>query len=132
MVLEPKVVKLVIVEGAELRRQPPKGPDKPELRCDDVDHETKPRLLRKLEAILSFTLHLGERVSRREKVGIQVVAAIAGIDEVTHFVRSIKGATYQITATPDMSRPGNDEVSETHIRAGLRRSTTRRRCLARG
>ena len=68
MALEPKLIKLLIVEGAEFRRQATEGPDKPELRGDDVNDETEPHLLRKLEAILGFTLHLNERISRREKV----------------------------------------------------------------
>ena len=75
MALEPKLIKLPIVKGAEFRRQAPESPDKPELRGDDVDDETKPSLLGKLEAILGFTLHLSERISRGEKVRVQVVAA---------------------------------------------------------
>ena len=56
MALEPKLIELFIVKGAEFRRQATEGPDKPELRGDDVNDETKPSLLRKLEAILGFTL----------------------------------------------------------------------------
>ena len=70
--LEPALVELRVVEGAEVRRQSTKRPDQPELRGDDVDDETEPRLLRKFEPILGFALHLDERISRREKVRVQV------------------------------------------------------------
>ena len=46
----------LVVEGAEFRRQAAEGPDKPELRGDDVNDETEPHLLRKLETVLGFTL----------------------------------------------------------------------------
>ena len=38
---------------------------------DHVADETELRLLRKVEAILGFTLHLNERISRRDKQGDQ-------------------------------------------------------------
>jgi hypothetical protein len=37
MALEPKLIKLPVIKGAEFRRQATKSPDKPELRGDDVD-----------------------------------------------------------------------------------------------
>ena len=37
---------------------------------------SEPRLLRKLEATLGFALHLSERIARREKIRVQVVAAV--------------------------------------------------------
>ena len=73
MALEPKLIKLPIVKGAEFRRQATEGPDKPELRGNEVNDETEPHLLGKLEAMLGFTLHLNERISRRQKVRVQVV-----------------------------------------------------------
>ena len=76
-------------------------------------------LLRKLEAILGFTLHLSERISRREKVRVQVVAAVRRKGEVTDLVRGIERATHQIAASPDMSRPRHDDISERHIGSSL-------------
>ena len=73
MALEPKLIKLLIVEGAEFRRQAAQRPDQPELGGDDVNDETEPRLLREGEPILGFALHLGERIARREKVRVQVL-----------------------------------------------------------
>ena len=70
--LDPKLVKLLIVEGAECRRQAAERPDQPELRGDDVNDKTEPRLLRERETMLGFALHLGERIARREKVRVQM------------------------------------------------------------
>src|SRR5271163_883549 len=83
MALESKLIESLIVEGAKFRGQPTKGPNKSELRCDVVNDETEPDLLRKLEAILGFTLHFHERISDREKVLDQVVAAISRKGKVT-------------------------------------------------
>src|SRR5258708_23989014 len=105
MALELKLVEPLIVEGAEFRRQATEGPDKPELRGDDVNDETEPGLLRKLEAILRFTLRLNERISHGEKVRVQVDWTISRKREVTDFVRRIEGATHQIAASTDMFRP---------------------------
>src|SRR5882724_4021920 len=74
MALEPQFIKLFIVKGTELRRRTTEGPDEPELRGDDVNGEAKPGLLRKLEAFLGLTLHLHERISRRQKDRVQVEA----------------------------------------------------------
>ena len=71
MALDPKLVKLRIVEGAECRRQAPQRPDQPELGGDEVDDKPEPRLLCEREAMLGFALHLGERIARREKVRVQ-------------------------------------------------------------
>ena len=119
MALEPKLIELLIVKAAELRRQAAERPDQPELRGDDIDDQTEPGLLRERQAMLGFTLHLNERISRREKVRVQLVAAIRGKGEVTDLVRGIERATHQIAAGPDMSRPRHDDSSEGHIGTGL-------------
>src|SRR5439155_7753915 len=119
MALEPKLIEPIIVKGAEFRRQTTEGPDKPELRGDDVNDETEPSLLRKLEAILGFTLRLNKRISHGEKVRVQVDWSISRKREVTDFVRGIEGATNQIAASPDMFRPWHDDIAETHIGTGL-------------
>src|SRR5262249_5773751 len=74
----------------------------------------------KLETILGFTLHLHELISRREKVRDQVVAAVSCIGQVTDFVRGIEGATHQIAAGLDMSRPWRDVISKDHIGSSLK------------
>ena len=63
MALEPSLIELLVVEGAEFRRQAAQRADQPELRGDEVDDEAEPHLLRKREAILGFALHLGERIA---------------------------------------------------------------------
>jgi hypothetical protein len=70
MALEPKFIELFIVEQAELRRQPTERPDKPELHGDVVDGVMGPRFLRKLKALLGFTLYFNKRISRRKKICI--------------------------------------------------------------
>src|SRR5262249_22179234 len=82
--------------------------------------ETKPRLLGKLEAILGLVLHLGERISGREEVCIDVVAAERCKSEVAYLVRSLESATQQITARPNMLRPRHNKISEGHVRSGLK------------
>jgi hypothetical protein len=68
MVFELKLIERLIVEAAEFRGETTEGPDKAELGGDDVNDETELRFLSKLEAFLSFTLHLNEHISRREEV----------------------------------------------------------------
>ena len=94
--------------------------DKSELGGDLVTDETEPNLPRKLEPILGLTLHLRERISRREKVRDQVVAAVCRKGKVTDPVGGIEGATYQIAASLDMSRPWQDDISERHIGSSLK------------
>src|ERR1700688_2340374 len=117
--LKPKLIKLPIVKGAEFRCQAAEGPDKPELQRYGVDSEAKPRLLRKLEAVLCFTLRVDERISRREKVRVQVLAGDRRIGEVARLVCGIESLTQQIAAGLDMSRPWHDVISEDYIGPGL-------------
>ena len=67
MALELKLIKPLIVEAAKFRGQPTEGPDKSELRGDDVNDEAEPRLLGKRETVLGFRLHLGKRISHCKK-----------------------------------------------------------------
>src|SRR5262249_1795517 len=55
----------------------------------------------------------------REKVRDQVIAAVSCIGQVTDFVRGIEGATHQITAGLNMSRPWCDVISKDHIGSSL-------------
>src|SRR5882724_6949721 len=119
MALELKLIEPLIVEGAECRRQATERPDQPELRGDDVNDETEPGLLRKLEAILGFTLHLDERISRRQKVRVQVVAAVRRKTEVANLVRSLERPMYQVSTNPDMFGPWHDVTSKSQIGPGL-------------
>src|ERR1700722_10452918 len=112
MLLKPELIKLGIVKGAELRGQATKGTDKPELRGDDVNDQTKPSLLGKREAVLGFTLDLSERISRGEKVRVQVVAAISRKSEIAGLVRSVERQTHQVTACPNVFPPWYHEYSE--------------------
>src|ERR1700757_2333213 len=119
MPFERDLIKSLFVERAEFRRQTPKGPNKPELRANDVDDETKPHFLRKVQAMLGFALHINERIAGCEKVPIQCLAAVCCKSEVAGLARGLESTTQQITANPDMFRPWHDEISEAHMGPGL-------------
>ncbi len=118
MPLEPLLVELGVVEAAELRRQTAQRPDQLELRGDDVDDETEPRLAREVEPGLGLSLHLGERIAAGEKVRDEVVAAVGRIGEVAGLLRRVEGAPHQRTARPDMPRPGIHDGSRRPGRRG--------------
>src|SRR6185503_4808306 len=107
-----------IVKRSEGRCQTTKHPDQAELRSNDVNDETEPRLLCKVETLLGFTLRVSQPISRREKIRVQVVAAVGGKREVTGLVRGIERATHQVTARRDVLRPRHDEIAEGHICPG--------------
>src|SRR5712675_2931621 len=119
MALDPTLIELLIVEGAECRRQAAQRPDQPELGGDAVNDKPEPRLLREREAVLSFAFRLGKRIACREKVRVQLVAAVGSVSEVAHLVCRLKGAAHQIAASPDMSRPGQNDITKVHIGPGL-------------
>ena len=69
--------------------------------------------------MLGFALHLGQRIARREQVRGQFVAAIGGVSEVADLVGRLERAAQQIAASPDMSRPRQNDVAKIHIDPGL-------------
>src|SRR6202162_3842546 len=119
MALYPTLIKLLIVEAAEGRRQTAQRPDQPKLGGDGVNDKPEPRLLREREAMLGFAFHLGKRIARREKVRVQLVAAVGGVSEVADLVCRLERAAHQIAASPDMSRPRHDDISKVHVGPGL-------------
>src|SRR6267154_3422086 len=119
MALDPRLIELRIVEAAECRRQAAQCTDQPELGGDAVNDKPEPRLLREREAMLGFAFRLGKRIARREKIRVQLVAAVGGVSEVADLDCRLEGAAHQITAGPDMSRPGHNAVSKLHIGPGL-------------
>src|ERR1700730_13348727 len=118
MALDPTLIKLIIVKGAEFRRQTAQRPDQPELGGDGVNDKPKPRLLREREAVLGFALYLGKRIARREKVRVQFVAAVGGVSEVADLVCRLERTAHQLAASPDMSRPGQNDIAKVHIDPG--------------
>jgi hypothetical protein len=87
-VLDPKLLKLPIIKGSKCRRQSAKSSDQLKLSGSDVGDELEARLLRKREYSLGFTLHINKRLSGREKVRRQMVAA-GRVDEVAHLIRCL-------------------------------------------
>src|ERR1700741_4267316 len=118
MALESELIKQSIVKEAEFGRQPTKSPYEFELRGNDVNDQTEPSLLGKLEAILGFTLDLNQRISPSQKLCVHVVAAVSRIGEVADLVRSLECATHQVTASPDMPRPWHNETTECYVCSG--------------
>src|SRR5882762_6236123 len=119
MALHPKLIKLLIVEGAKRRRQSPESPDQPKLCGHSVNDRPKPCFLRKGESILGLTLRIIERVARREKVRGQVATAKRRVSDVADIGCCLERAPYQIPASPDMFRPGQNDISKVHIGPGL-------------
>src|ERR1700740_3036158 len=119
MALEPKVIKLSIVEGTKLVRQATEGSDQPKLPGNAVNDETEPGLLRKLEPVLGFTLNLNERIACREQDRAQVRTTVCRKRELTDFVSCIERPTQQISAIIHMLRPGHDQICKAHIRSDL-------------
>jgi hypothetical protein len=114
-VFEAAFIELLLVKTSECRRQTTKRPDQLELRSNDRNDEAESRLMCKLETLLGFTLRFGQRISRCEKICIQVVAAICPEREVAGSIRDIERATYQITTRPNVPRPWHNEIAERHV-----------------
>src|SRR4029077_9446655 len=122
MTFEPKLIKLSIIEAAELGCQASERPNQIELSRNGIDDETKPCPLRKLEAFLGFAVRVDERVSRREQIGVQAEATISRKGEIADPVCRIKGSMDQISSGSDMPRPRDDKISERKIDTGLEAS----------
>src|SRR5271170_2071995 len=69
--------------------------------------------------MLGLTLHLDERIARREKLRSQHVASVGRISDIAAVVCGLKCATHQITTSPDMSRPGQNAISKIRKGPGL-------------
>src|SRR5262249_54570469 len=118
--LEPKLIELVIIEGAKSRGQAAKGSEEAELRFDVVDDAAARNPLHKPEATLGFTLHVDQLIPCYQPVLDQVVAANTRVGHVTYFVCDIESAMHQIAAGPDMPHPRQDDVAETIIGSSLK------------
>src|ERR1700730_17661677 len=112
MALDPQLIKLLIVEGAKRRRQSPESPDQPELCGHSVNDGPAPALRRKGQPILGLTLRIIERVARREKVGGQLPAAKRRVSDVANLVCCLERAVHQLSASPDLFRPGQNDISK--------------------
>ena len=113
--LDPSLIKLLIVKGAECRRQAAQRSDQPELAGDGINDKTEPRLLSKREAAFGFAFHLGKWIACREKVRVQFVTAVGGVSEIADLVCRLERAAHKIAAFPDMSRPGQNDIAKVHI-----------------
>src|ERR1700684_868006 len=119
MIFELALVEPFIIEGAEFWRQVAQSPDKAELRGDNVDDKTKPRLPREVEPIFGFALRIAERISGCEKIRVQVVAAVSRKGEVADFNCGFESATHQIPAGLDVPCPRHNKIPKGHVGSGL-------------
>src|SRR5215469_15575770 len=119
MAFESRLIEPPVVKGAKFRRRTTECSDKPDLCSDDINDETEPNLLGKLEAVLGFTLNLKQRISRRQQVRIHDIAAVRRKIEVADLVCNLKSTTHQITASADMFRPWRNKASEQQVGLGL-------------
>src|SRR3984957_15102943 len=114
MVFHPRLIQIPIIEAAEFRGQAAERPNERKLRRDEVNDQAVAYLSQKRERILGLTLHVHKLFARREKI-TDKEATGGRPGKVTHFVRGIEGATYEIATGPDMSRPEHDDISENRI-----------------
>ncbi|CAB3810408.1 hypothetical protein LMG28614_07271 [Paraburkholderia ultramafica] len=116
--LNRKLTKLLVVEGAEGWRQAAQRSNERELRRHDVNGEPEPDLMRERETVLGLVLRLNERVASREQVCVQQIAGVRRMREIADPIGGVKRAAQQITAVADMPGPCH-EVSTLHIGPGL-------------
>src|SRR5258708_36373568 len=69
--------------------------------------------------MLSFAVHVNQRISDGKKVGVQIVATVSRKRKVADFAGSVEGAAYQISAVLDVPRPRHDKIPEGHVGARL-------------
>jgi hypothetical protein len=119
MVFELAFAEMFIVKRSEFWRQAAQGPDQAELRRDNVDNETKPRLPREVEPIFGFALRIAERFSGCDKIRVQVIAAVSRKGEVADLVCGIERVAHQIPAGSDVPRPGHNKIPKGHVGTGL-------------
>src|SRR5258708_31858350 len=110
--LDPSLIELLIVEAAENRRQAAQRPHQPELAGVAVNNKPETHLLREGEGLLGFAFRLGKRIARREKVCVQLGAAVGGENEIAVLESRLERAAQRIAAGPDMSRPGHHAISK--------------------
>src|SRR6266403_825380 len=119
MALDPKLIKLLIVEAAKRRGQSPESPDQPELCGHSVNDRPESCLLCKGESILGLNLRILERIARREKVCGQLAAAKRRVSDVANLVCCLERAAHQVLAIPDMLGPWQNDISKVHVGPGL-------------
>src|ERR1700674_3643350 len=119
MLLEFRLIKFLIVEGAEGPGQATQGADQLKLWGHEIDDEAEAHSPGKRQAILDFRLHFGQTVSCAQQVVYKLLQGITDKSQITRPIGGIEGATDEIAALQQVSGPRHDEVSESQIRAGL-------------
>src|SRR5260370_13961548 len=117
---QPQLVKMLIVKGAEFRRQPAQCPHQPKLRADTVIGKPEPYLLRIRNTTLDLALYLDQRIASSEKVRDQIPRAESCKGKVADLVCGLERPTQQIADSLDMSRPGEDLNCKVVVGPGLK------------
>jgi hypothetical protein len=69
-----KLIELPVIKASEYWRQAAEHPNQRQLRRDDVNDQSEPRLLGEREAVFGFALHLWQWLTGKEKIRVQIVA----------------------------------------------------------
>ncbi|WP_354124970.1 hypothetical protein [Bradyrhizobium sp. LA6.10] len=119
MLFDPKLVELLVVEGAECWGQPAERPEQPALRGDDVLDEPEPHLPDEGEASLGLAQNLDEWIASLEKIAVQIAAAVGRIGKIAAPVRAFESAAKEIARDPEVSGPRHDVCAENQIGRSL-------------
>src|SRR5262249_15548217 len=117
MLLECRLIKVDIIKGPKLVAQPTEHADQAESTRNDINCETKPRLLRKCQDVLRLALCVTERLSCCKKILNEIVSTISCKSKITTAVSNFNGAAYQIPPGSQVSRPRHDIVPKAQIGA---------------
>src|SRR6516164_3295480 len=105
MVSHPKLVEPLVVQRAELTRQPTEVPDERRLDVGAIDVVAECRPSAELQANFGFLLRLDQRLARQQKVGDELAAARYGREAIAGLVGDVEGREYEPATTRDGSRP---------------------------
>src|SRR5580692_284965 len=96
MLFESKFIKLSIIKGTEVVRQPSQRADQLKLRADEIDDQTESRAPSKSESIFGLRLHFVEAIPHNKEVRDQLLAAISGKGKVAHPISSIECTAHRV------------------------------------
>src|SRR5882757_4096325 len=120
MLLEAALVELRIIEGVEVRCKSTEHPDESVLRCNEVADKTEPHLPHEFKRVLDRVLDFTERISRGEKIRIQVGAGIGCISKIAGVLRRIESAPQENAAGRQVLGPVRDMDGENQVDAGAK------------
>src|SRR5260221_1107723 len=112
MLLEPALIELRVVKGAELWSQAAKGSNQSKSHGNVVGSKLKPHLSSELEPVFGLSLHLLERISASEKVGNHVTRAKSRIREIAAFFSGVESTSVPDAAIAQMPSPRSNVMAK--------------------